>query len=918
MKILSLVKKRIFPVLFLGIVLSGCGVWTDFTTYFNLYYNTKVAFEKAEAEIAKQQKDVFEFKEEKIVGTADQNLTKVVEKCSKILQFNSESSYVDDALFMIGKTFYYQQSYTRAIRKFLELLTVEEKSLALEAELWLGKSRLQMRDFEEGLSVLENVKEKALAEDETEYYDDACIAEIAYYLYKEDYSKTIENCKALIATTDNDELISKTYYKLGEIYILLEDYDNALQSFAEVNEYSPDFDMEFYSQLEYAKVQAIQKDYQGSMDLLDDLLNEDKFSDHLDLINIEIGKNHYANNEIQEAMDVFIYVDSTFSKSDNVGLADFYLGKIWEFNLVDYDSAKQYYKKVSTSKIAEEYKDTAKAKMEIFDRFAFLKKEYNVNSDRLFYLENPEKFIEDSVAYAEYEVRLNDFLEEKLQEEQSQTATTNPQDLLSQRQTPNTTNQTADDAPGQRQNTAVDQPTNNTKADPALAALKARLKPSDYPPELIAVKKPEKTSFSPDSLNSLLAKNMLELGNLFFADLDVADSAYFYYDELLTQYKDHRLYPNALFAMGTLLSTENQNEKADSLFRIIYNDYPKSTVYIEAAKKLNLWVEEDHYDPSKEIYIEAEDKYYNSQVDSAIAIWQKIVKDHPSSEYAPKALLSIGYILENDLDLPDSAYNVYSKLSELYSTSKYAAQVSGKLMAYNDHLKMVEDSLRILNGTMEEDVPADSLGNGNDNNMNIIGNQGNEMQMGDSSAVSNAVLNEDSLTAPRGKFLEESDRRNSDIHSRDSSLSKRRIIPREIRNNIRPGGLSNESENAADSTEARGKNDLSENEDLNTEKLPKDSLSVKRKIIPREIRNNIRPGGISDDIKNSADSLKLPERKNFEEEIKPKVQPKDSLSAEHKVVPREIRNNILPDSIRIKREDQPDSLTSKSKVIIDE
>ena len=168
-------KKLFIPaILSVLLFLNGCGVWTDFTTYFNTYYNARTLFDRTEADILKLKKDPFEFREDirpiqqpaatiqvprqgqtatQPVSSTQlkQDLTKVIEKCSKILQFYKESSYVDDALFMTGKAFYYQQEYASAQRKFLELAAIPESEYKLENKLWLAKTYLQLRSFEEGL-----------------------------------------------------------------------------------------------------------------------------------------------------------------------------------------------------------------------------------------------------------------------------------------------------------------------------------------------------------------------------------------------------------------------------------------------------------------------------------------------------------------------------------------------------------------------------------------------------------------------------------------------------------------------------------------------------------------------------------------------------------------------------------------------
>ena len=51
--------KFLTAILFFAAIFSGCGIWGDFTTYFNLYYNTSDEFNKAEETIYEQKRDLF-------------------------------------------------------------------------------------------------------------------------------------------------------------------------------------------------------------------------------------------------------------------------------------------------------------------------------------------------------------------------------------------------------------------------------------------------------------------------------------------------------------------------------------------------------------------------------------------------------------------------------------------------------------------------------------------------------------------------------------------------------------------------------------------------------------------------------------------------------------------------------------------
>ena len=87
----SFIRACVFGLLLL---IAGCSMWGNFTTYYNRYYNAEKAFEEAEEAIQlAQKKELFAFKENKIPANANKNFETVIENCSKILQFNKDTKY---------------------------------------------------------------------------------------------------------------------------------------------------------------------------------------------------------------------------------------------------------------------------------------------------------------------------------------------------------------------------------------------------------------------------------------------------------------------------------------------------------------------------------------------------------------------------------------------------------------------------------------------------------------------------------------------------------------------------------------------------------------------------------------------------------------------------------------------------------
>ncbi len=211
---------------------------------------------------------------------------------------------------------------------------------------------------------------------------------------------------------------------------------------------------------------------------------------------------------------------------------------------------------------------------------------------------------------------------------------------------------------------------------------------------------PKRPKISEDSLKTLLAKNQLNLGNLFLSEFDLPDSAYKYYYSNLTEYPNNSYYPSSMFAMGSYYLTVDNQKSADSLFNIIYDNYKNESIVNAAAVNLGKPLIDLNYDPALEQYTQAENLIFAGDYSSALFELRKIPKDFPKSAVAPKAIFASGWIEENELDDPEAAIEYYDTLIARYPASDYVRIVAPKVSFYKQEKRREElasqDSLNIL------------------------------------------------------------------------------------------------------------------------------------------------------------------------------------------------------------------------------
>jgi TolA-binding protein len=756
---------KYFLLFFPFLILSGCSVWENFTTYFNLYYNTSKLFEDTEADILSQQKDLFSNDAIVLQGNSKNSLIKVIEKCSNILQFDANSSYVDEALMMLGKSFYYQGNFQKSQREFEQLLATNQSDEAevLETNFWIAKCLYALKENSEAVKSMEEIRKNSVEQGNDKIIKGSYVEDIKYYIREENYSRAISLTSEFADVYDDNSTRAEIYFELGKLYTLVSDNANAILAYEKVFNYSPDFDLEIEATIRYSDALREAGQYEKALDLFNNIRSKDKFKDSFNEIDLEIGKTLLQLGRYDEAFSQFKMVDSTYKNTPFAAAANFEIGELYRTHLADYDSATYFYTKSIKSNPPKDYAEKARNNSQLFNKYQKLRKDINKFNRQLYYSENPDVFNSDSAVYTQDSLKiLNDYLAKKELADiwKNPDASTSNIDSLKyvdialQKHSVvvkdslskidslvriglyspldtvglkvkiqnslvvkfiNDSLHTMDsliskgrfvskDTLGLRQKIANDfvernQANLNNNRTKAFTNLQNQ---GQVKLDTVKFKRnpPLKLKISIDSAKTVLAKNSLELGNMFLAELNVPDSAYNLYTTILNEYPVKAYYPNTLYALGSYYLTVDNKAKADSLFRIIYDNYKDKSIVNAAASKLNLPFIDLTFDPAKAQYSSAETLMLEGNFDQSLDSLFDIYKKYPKSPLAPQALFASGWILENNLFLQDSAASVYDTLVTKYPRSLYVKNVVGKLSVYKQEKariqKAIQDSLANL------------------------------------------------------------------------------------------------------------------------------------------------------------------------------------------------------------------------------
>ena len=741
---------------------SGCGVWDNLTTYFNLYYNSSLLFEKCEEQIYTQKRGLFSAEELVVPGSVNTDLVKVIEKSSVILQYHSETGYVEDALMMLGKSFYYQKNYQKSQRKFIELIAADpEGDYALESELWIGKCQMKLKNFSDGLVTLTAVRTKAIEEDEEKIILESFLEEIIYRVTIEDYTGAITLADELMTISDDDIIKAEAWYEIGNLYMKLSDIDNAIIAYEKVFDFSPGFDLEVDAKLKYGRALRSGGRNEDAHEIFIDMKSEDKYAEKYAEIDFEIGKSLATLERYDEAVEQFTIVDTTYKNNPSSAAAKYEIAYLYETAFQNFDSATVYYKKASTSTLPKEYILIAKEKTNLFNRYQVYRSNLNNYERQLFYLLNPDEFVKDSITYVEDSLIT---AKEIANIKEYQEIWSGLDDLLSVTDTVGYYQDTLKvidsilankllDSLLVRDTTLIltrdsvftklkdpelkdtlvialfDSMFTNRPLDPAAKIRLEQRKREEQArqnqivqqlPDTLKFKNnpPRRSKISADSLRTIISKNQLELGNLFLTEMNLPDSAYWYYNNILTVYPNTIYQATVLYSMGSYYLTVDEKTRADSLFNIIYENYNNESIVNAAADKLNKPFIDLDYDPAIDAFIESESLLSAGNYPEAVEGFYNIFLNYPESPAASKAIYTCGWIMENELYELDSAAVYYDSLVANYPSSEYVRKIAPKLSLYKQEKRKLEtaiqDSLLALQMTLTDstiyDSGSDSIG----------------------------------------------------------------------------------------------------------------------------------------------------------------------------------------------------------------
>jgi TolA-binding protein len=679
----------------------------EFGTFFNKLYSSLVDFDDAMTDYRTSTITAYNRKLDSLnitplaSATAKGKFDSVITRCSKIIQYHKSTRFLDDAVLLIGKSYYYMGEYLQAERKFNEFLSKLTKSdLYDEAILYLGMTKLKLGKSQEAETILLNLfKYTNNSEIKSDITQDLALLSLS----RNDYKGAIENFEKSMEFTKDKEKKAEKQYILAKIYSQYkpeEAYIEYRKSFA----LTSDFDLLFYSKLNEAKSLNVIGKNKEAFEILDRLSGKYRdYPDFKQLVELEIANTTYYEKKYSEAKKKYYNIILEYPGSKSAADAYYYLANYSEYIKNDYLFAYVNYKKVTETSTSSDYSTLSSKRTVALDKyFSFLA--IIRDTAKITYPDNEPEFIKYKKLWGkEKGVEGKD----KENPKGNESNPPNPKgggcksfgyiDSLDNTDT----TKLITDTSTIKQNvisdtTGLNKVIDTTKIKNVIDTIGMK-NLVDTTNNKVEIKKlsPEDSLLlaihiedSVKAVKKLLKIDAyFQISELFLYEFNRADSAIYYLNLIVVDSTSSEKSAKALYTIATIYKNQGNDSLANDIYRKTILKYPETLFANESRKILGLQVIEIVVDSVELLYKSAEKNVLSNNYESALIDLTKILNNYPNSRdsiYA-KTLYSIGWIYEYSYKNKDSSLTYYKKLKTDFPTSKYALSVNPKIDFYTSY-----------------------------------------------------------------------------------------------------------------------------------------------------------------------------------------------------------------------------------------
>lgn len=314
-----------------GMVIVSCLIGPGCSVYFNTFFNAKKAFNNAEKAR----------KESRRSNAGQREYQQAIEKSLKVVERHPNSKYYDDAVYILGVSYFHLEQFSKAERRFRELLAdYEESEYVKESRLYLAKTKLRLGDIDDAMVIFAEIFEAD--------YDKKFKAEAAHGLgmYRHEEKEYDLARPYFLAVRDSlgDKISSReSQILVGDGYFEMLQFRDALGAYLQALGMDPATGERYHCLYRVAICSFRLQRINDGMSYLDELIQDELYFDSLGILKLTMAEGYEYDDDLPQAETIYEDVVSTVERPLWQASANYRLGLIYQIDYDQLDKAKEYY-----------------------------------------------------------------------------------------------------------------------------------------------------------------------------------------------------------------------------------------------------------------------------------------------------------------------------------------------------------------------------------------------------------------------------------------------------------------------------------------------------------------------------------------------------------------------------------------------
>jgi cellulose synthase operon protein C len=302
--------RRVFSLLLLVVLLGGCSSgsfvgqrYDNFTAFYNKFYNARKSFEKGVSSIQRQAQPIDRDRYMTVFPTiertgSNREFDAAIRRSADVLRHHPDSRWVDDALLLIGQSYFFLHNFVGAEEKFREVISLDSR-LDDEARFWLLRTLIASGKYEAAAQALE----EGLGNDDVSrrWKPQLLLAGGELSVHRGEFALAADRLADGLDGIRDRELAARASFLLGQVYETLGQHQESVAAFERVMRFTPPYELEYAALYNSTRVLGVHLDMNEGLRRARRLERDDKhFDSRAELVHLR-GYIYHANGAIDEA-----------------------------------------------------------------------------------------------------------------------------------------------------------------------------------------------------------------------------------------------------------------------------------------------------------------------------------------------------------------------------------------------------------------------------------------------------------------------------------------------------------------------------------------------------------------------------------------------------------------------------------------